>query len=132
MDKYTTPTFILPIYLNASKKKRVLVWMNGYRNRHFQVSNKLKREYHEIVLSQYKNQKRNRIHIHYRLYLQRRWTDWPNVRSIVEKFFLDGLVKCKAIVDDSPEYVVSDSSEYHYDKSRPRVEVFIFEKWNDK
>lgn len=118
----------LPIYHTIKRKKKdkvILVGMNWYRNAYFRESNDVKAHYHNLVAESVGDQKYSKISIEYKIYLQRKGTDGQNIRAVIEKFFLDGLVKCKAIKDDSANYVIGDSSQYFYDKENPRVEIEI-------
>ena len=117
----------VPIYWQVTKKKKVLVAMNWLRNAHFMVSNNVKRGYLSVVMPQVGKSTKmfRKCHIHYTIYLKRKGTDGGNVRSVIEKFVLDALVKCKVIEDDTFDIVVSDSSEYHIDRNNPRAEITI-------
>lgn len=121
----------LPIYYNqkfvTKKDKKILVGMNWYRVAHFLVSNKVKIHYHELVRDLLKGQKFRRILINYHVFVQRRNTDGHNIRAVIEKFFLDGLVEAGVIEDDSIDYVVGDTSSYSLDKDNPRIEITINE-----
>jgi len=120
---------ILPIYYTIVKKtkanKTFLVNMNWYRNAHFQVLNKVKIYYHQLIKEQYDGNTFNKVSVHYKIYAKRRGTDGGNIRSIIEKFALDGLVEVGALPDDSIDYVSEDRSEYFYDKDNPRAEVYL-------
>lgn len=97
--------------------------MNWYRNAHFILSNKVKSHYHELVSKAIKENKFKKISPRYTIYVGRKNTDGPNIRALIEKFFLDGLVKSGAIEDDSINFVISDSSVYLLDKENPRAEI---------
>ncbi len=123
---------ILPIYYNieykTKKDKRILVWMNAYRNMHHHLSNKIKHYYHDLVREQLLEKefdKKDKINILYKLYLKNKRIDWPNVRSVIEKFLLDWIVECWVISNDTCDIVTWDRSEYYIDKENPRVEVTI-------
>ncbi len=121
----------LPIYYEqkfvTKKNKNILVGMNWYRNAHFLVTNKVKEHYHGIVKEKMGDVKFRRILINYHVYVGRRNTDGHNVRSVIEKFFLDGLVEAGVVEDDSIDYVVGDTSAYSLDKENPRIEITINE-----
>ena len=125
-------TVTLPIYytqkFKTKKPKTVLVGLNWYRNAHFLLNNKVKHEYHDIVSKLLSGVKFGKIRLLYKVYAGRNGTDGHNIRSIVEKYFLDGLVSCGAIVDDNIQYVLGDTSEYYIDKDNPRMEVTIIEE----
>lgn len=124
-------TITLPIHytqtFKTKKSKTFLVGMNWYRNAHFLVTSKVKNDYHDMVSKQLKNLTFDKIRLKYHVYVGRRNTDGHNIRAVIEKFFLDGLVECGAIKDDSIDYVVGDTSEYFLDKENPRIEIFIEE-----
>lgn len=88
-------------------------------------SNEVKKAYHKLVWEQIGERKWNKIRVKYTVHVLRMGTDGPNVRSVIEKFFLDGLVDCGAIPDDNFAYVIGDSSEYYQDKKNPRIEITI-------
>jgi len=119
----------LPIYYTIKHKripdKVILVGMNEYRNLYYGTSNDIKTHYHNLVKEQIGNQKYSKIFIQYRVYMKRKGTDGQNIRAVIEKFFLDGLVKCGAIKDDNFDYVVGDESYYFQDKENPRIEIEI-------
>ena len=120
---------VVPIHYEIKYKtkasKKVLVWMNNYRNWHHHLSNKVKQHYHDLVKAQSGDERFEYIKPHYKIYLWNRLTDWPNVRSIMEKFILDWLVEAWVINDDTVDVVLWDSSEYFIDKLNPRCEVYI-------
>lgn len=120
---------VLPIHytqtFRTKKDKTFLVGMNWYRNAHFLVTNKVKSDYHNMVAKQLKSLTFKKIRLEYRVYVSRKNTDGHNIRSVIEKFFLDGLVECGAIKDDSIDYVVGDTSLYFLDKENPRIEILI-------
>jgi hypothetical protein len=119
----------LPIYYTQEFKtkpnKNILVGMNWYRNAHHNVSNKVKSYYHGLVKRLVGNSKFTTISPQYTIYVSRKNTDGHNIRAVIEKFFLDGLVECGAIKDDSIDFVLGDSSVYLQDKDNPRIEITI-------
>ncbi len=120
--------FTVPIYWQQTKKKTVLVGMNWYRNCHFMALNKAKKDYYGYILSNNCKVRLNApIQIQFCVYLKRKGSDGGNVRSVIEKFVLDGLVKCNIIPDDTFDIVVSDSSQYLLDRDNPRCEIIIKE-----
>jgi len=122
----------LPLYYTIVKKtkanKTFLVNMTWYRNAHYQILNKVKTHYHQLVKEQYDGSTFNKPFIQYKIYAKRRGTDGGNIRSIIEKFVLDGLVEVGALPDDNIDYVSEDRSEYFYDKENPRAEIYLTEK----
>ena len=122
----------LPIYYIIEKKtkksKTILVALNWYRNAHFIESNNVKHYYHQLIANCVWNVKFNKIKLKYKVFIKRSWTDYHNVRSIIEKFFLDWLVENWNIVDDNENYVLWDLwCEVFKDKDKPRIEIEILE-----
>lgn len=121
--------FSLPLKIILGKKN-YYINLNSYRNWHYQVSNRIKKEYLEIVRDQAGdlppiNSKIDLVFVAY--YKDKRRHDRSNILSITEKFFCDSLVECGLIPDDND--TVIDSSQYFtggIDKNDPRVEAFIF------
>ncbi len=120
---------ILPIYytqiLKTKPKRTILIGLNWYRNAHWMLSNKIKSHYHDLIKEQIGGNKFEKIKVCYNVYVRRSGTDGPNVRSILEKFFLDGLVEAGAIPGDDVKHVVEDSSAYFIDSENPRIEIEI-------
>lgn len=124
----------IPIYYNVNKKKAVLAGLNWYRNAHFQVTAKVKKFVTGIIDDNIEGEPvlEGKVHVHFKVYLKRKGSDGGNVRAVMEKFALDGIVKAGMLKDDTAEIIVTDSSEYHYDKDFPRCEITIFDKEKDK
>ena len=120
---------ILPIHYTQTfkkkKSKRILVGMGWYRNAHFILSNDVKIYYHELIKNQVKGHKFKTIEPKYTIYVQRQNTDGPNVRAVIEKFFLDGLMYAKALENDNVRFISGDSSKYFVDSKNPRAEIEI-------
>ena len=126
--------FTVPIYANVSKKKKILVNMNWYRNAHYMVSNNVKKLYKKIVHDVFKNrnvQLKGRIHISFSIYIKRRGSDGGNIRSVIEKFVLDALKDEGVIKDDTFEDIVSDNAAYFLDRINPRCDIIIKEIKDD-
>ena len=126
-----TLNITLPIYYIQEYKtkddKNLLIGLNNYRNWHHVVSNKIKHWYQELVIPLVAGFTVNQFSVHYKIYAARNGTDGPNIRSVVEKFFLDGFIEAGGAPDDCITYLVSDSSEYFIDKENPRVEILVTE-----
>ena len=120
----------VPIYYKQSKKKTVLMGLNWYRNTHYVVNNNAKKFILEIVKDFIEGEPMpdGLIHVHYKIYLKRKGSDGGNVRSVVEKYVLDAVKSAGYIKDDVADIIVSDSSEYFYDKKYPRAEITFFKK----
>lgn len=121
----------LPIYYDftyaTKKSKRILVGFNWYRNAHHRVSNSVKIHYHKLTERVVGDAKFKRIKLVYNVYAGRNGTDGHNIRAVIEKFFMDGLVNCGAIEDDDISHVIGDESHYYIDKNNPRIEIEIIE-----
>lgn len=124
----------VPIYytqtFKTKKDKKFLVGLNWFRNAHYLINNTVKKHYHDLVIDQilrnyHKQSFEGKIHVHYDVYVKTHNTDGPNVRSVIEKYVLDGLVKAGVIEDDNVKILVADSSCYYIDKEDPRVEITL-------
>lgn len=121
-------TIDLPTFVQMNEKKRIALNLNGYRNWHYQVQNKTKALFEQIVKGSLKGiPKQEKIHLHYVLYgptNQRR--DLMNVIAVVDKYFSDALPKSGVIEDDHAGIIVSTSASWGgVDRSNPRVSVTI-------
>jgi len=74
-----------------------------------------------------RGKKFGKCRIHYKVFWKRRGTDPHNVRSIVEKFTLDGMVNCGALIDDSADFILGTTTDWEQDKENPRMEITIEE-----
>ena len=119
-------TLSLPIYWSSGKSTH-LVGMNWFRNIHFHVKAKVKRDYHELVLNQSLNMpKLTTFKTHYKLYYKSAVCDPSNIISLIEKFALDGLIEAGVLTNDNVNFHLSSSWEViSQDKSDPRVEITI-------
>ena len=124
--KITLPIYYIRKY-KTKKDKKFLVWLNRFRNAHFFEVNEVKKHYHDLVQQQVTWSCTSMIYPVYNIYIKSKNTDYHNVRSIIEKFVLDWLVACWYIVDDSFDYVKSESTNPYIDKENPRCEIFINE-----
>lgn len=119
--------FTLPIYytqkFKTKKDKTFLVGLNWYRNAHYMLNNKVKKHYHDLVSEQSGGEKFDKIVVKFKIYAKRRGTDGHNIRSIVEKYFLDGLVENGIIPDDNIDHVLGTASVFYVDKDNPRCEI---------
>lgn len=125
---------VFPIYyeqeFKTKKNKTFLVGLNWYRNAHHMISNKVKQYYHDLVAKQITRERYKKVRVHYAIYAQRNGTDGPNIRSVLEKFVLDGLVESGVIEDDKIGILLGDSSDYYIDAENPRIEITINEVLN--
>lgn len=120
----------VPIYYKQNKKKTSLMGLNWYRNAHYLTSNNAKKFYAEVVNDFIEGEPilEGTIHVHYKIFLKRKGSDGGNVRSVIEKYVLDAIKTSGYITDDTADIIVSDSSEYHYDKKFPRAEITLTKK----
>ena len=122
---------ILPIYANTSKKKKVLVSLNWYRNAHYGIKDKVKKQYHEIVYEQLRGARKpfdKRIGVKYQLWYKRGDCDLMNVVSVLDKFLLDALVQAGMIKDDNVNKYISCHAEVGgKDSENPRLVCIIEE-----
>lgn len=121
-------TIHLPIKVPVSKKRDFTLNLNQYRNTHFQVLNKAKVSFEEVVGPLLKGVPRlGECELSYVLFVPtRQLCDVANICSIVDKFFSDTLVSKGKLEDDN--YTIVPRVTYSFgriDKIRPRVEVTI-------
>lgn len=113
-------------------KKRYYLSLNNYRNWHFIVSNKLKELFTEQVFWENKDLFLNPVSeiksMEYQLFFpDSRRRDKMNFISVIDKFFLDVLVKKNFIVDDNDDFVGETVIKKPLiDKKNPRCEITIF------
>lgn len=124
----------VPLRVLVTKVKWFTFNLNYYRNTHYQVTNKAKKLYKEDVTDQIMSLPRfAKIHIEFRLYPKtKRLCDLDNILSIHAKFFLDSLVSCGKLLDDT--YINAPMIDFRFgeiDKENPRVEVTIKVLEND-
>lgn len=123
-------TIIAPLRVRRSKKKWFVLNLNQYRNTHFQVLNKAKREYKAILTDQIKKLPIfKKIKLTYTLFPKtRRKTDIGNVLSIHQKFAEDSFVENGRIEDDDYLHIPMTIFEIgEVDPINPRVEITIEE-----
>lgn len=124
-------TITLPIYytqvFKTKKPRQFLVGLNWYRNCHHSLSNTVKHYYSDLVKELIGSIKFKKIRVHYSVYAKRHGTDGHNIRAVIEKFFMDGLVNAGTITDDSIKYAIGDSSDYSIDKDNPRIVITVSE-----
>jgi len=132
MQKSNSIKIVLPIYYTikykTKKDKTILVGLNWYRNAHFITSNDVKHYFHKLIGEQNINKKFKTLIPEYHIYVRASNTDGPNIRSILEKFVLDGLKEYGIIEDDNITIIKGDSSKYFIDNKNPRIEIFLKEK----
>jgi hypothetical protein len=123
--KVTVPIYYTIEY-KTKKNKTVLVWMNFYRNCHFMLSNKIKSSYHELIRNQIWDMRFEKIRTKYKVFMKTKRSDYHNIRSVIEKFFLDWLVENWNLKNDTMDYMLWDLwCEVFIDKDNPRMEIEI-------
>jgi len=118
---------ISPLRVRAGKKDFILN-LNNYRNAHYQLLNRSKKNYKAIMSNQILMlPKMNKITITFILYPKtKRRTDLSNVLSIHDKYFCDALVELGKLPDDDYTHIADISYKFGIvDKNNPRVEIEI-------
>lgn len=118
----------LPLKIPISSTKSFALNLNTYRNAHFQVLHKAKKNFTEKILPKiYEIPPLDKAKITYTLFPgSKRLCDISNICSIVDKFFCDALVEANCLVDDN--YTRLTNIEYKIgsvDPVNPRVEAVI-------
>lgn len=122
----------LPIYWDQTKKKKVLVSMNAYRNWHHFTSNKFKQEFHGMVYDQIESVNLLPFTGAFKLYIglwyKNSNCDGSNVSALIEKVVLDAFQSHKIIEQDSVKYHLGTTWEIlGCDREEPRAEIRIVE-----
>lgn len=121
-------TIISPLRVPVTKTKFFVLNLNDYRNRHYQVLNKAKVAYKDLLSDQIR-QLPSFEHIGLMLTLytkDARLTDVSNVCSIHEKFFADALVELGKLPDDNYQHLPETGYRFGgIDRQNPRVEISI-------
>ncbi len=127
---------IAPIYMTFPRKtkkdKKVMLWMNRYRNAHYFEQNTAKVSFKQLIEDQVASlgYYDKPPFIYYKYYFQRKWSDVNNVHSVITKFFLDVLVTMGKIKDDTADEVKDARENFiWYDKDSPRVEIYVYESF---
>jgi hypothetical protein len=95
---------------SSTKKVKIALNLNTYRNLHYILNNKAKVEYKRLMAPQIsKLPKMNKVSFEFILHKNsKRRIDRHNVCSIVQKFFCDALVEMGKLKDDNDSFVVSE------------------------
>lgn len=115
-----------PIYIPISKRKNFALNLNAYRNAHYQVLNKAKHLYKEIMTDQIQSLPSfSHVTINYILFPgSKRSMDVSNVCCIVDKFFSDALVELGHLPDDNYHFLNKVFYSFgEVDKENPRVQI---------
>lgn len=117
----------LPLEIYYTNTKKMRLNLNTYRNAHYFTLNAVKVEFGVLAVPLLKNIEplASPIELTYTLFPKRK-CDVNNVCCVVDKFFLDVLVKQNLIPDDNCEIVTKTTFKFGgYDKNQERVEVEI-------
>lgn len=120
---------VSPLRLLVGKKFFVLN-LNIYRNTHYQILNKAKANYKELIQKQLEGLSiEPPVSITYIYYPpDNRRSDLGNVLPVHAKFFEDALVEYGCLPDDNYRIINKVTFEFgSVDKDNPRVEIFIKE-----
>jgi hypothetical protein len=121
-------TISLPLAVAVSKSSDFILNLNRYRNEHFRVLDKAKKEFESVVGPLLSGVPRLRIVTLEYVYYHGKGIvpDTNNVLAVQDKFFQDTLVNNGILPDDSPEYIKQTLFRYGgIDKANPRVDVVI-------
>ena len=127
-------TVTVPIYWQQTKKKVSMLGLNWYRNAHYLTNDKAKKFIAGVVKDFVDGDPitEGTIHVHYEIFLKRKGSDGGNIRSVIEKYVLDAFKSEGYIIEDHADIIVTDSSEYHFDKTHPRAEITLLNKETEK
>ncbi len=117
-----------PLYIQIGSKKHYLT-LNNYRNWHYQLSNKLKKEFKKLMFPQLHNKQFNGVlHIKYTLFRgDKKRVDLDNMLAVQSKFFQDTLTELNCIEEDNIEVIRKVSFEFGgYDKGNGHIEIEIY------
>lgn len=120
----------LPTQVWISKNKKFILNLNNYRNTHFQVLNKAKKEFKELLIELRNLRIDGPFSLRYTLYRgTKRKCDISNILSVVDKFFCDALQEYGCIEDDDMNTIFGIEFVYGgYEKDKERVEVEIIKR----
>jgi len=129
MKKSEIIKFSVPLHVEMpTRKKPKRKWylnLNRYRNTHFLVLAKAKRDYADTIdIPKFKADK---IRVTYWFYPKdARLTDTRNVTTIIDKFLMDAIVTRGYLPDDNYNHVCYGGDDFvEIDRVNPRVEVEI-------
>lgn len=123
----------LPIYwtqhFKTKNDKTCLVGMNWYRNAHFHAQNKMKKDFHELVVKQLDTtQFTGKFSLDIGIYYKNASCDGANIVALIEKFTLDALQENKTVINDNVKYHLGTSWKVlGADKDNPRAIISITE-----
>ncbi len=133
MLKIMSPTYIDKWMIRKQKYSRYYLNMNAYRNRHFHISDALKKEYKALITPQLEWKKiEGRCYIVYTLNYKKD-CDADNYIAIVKKFFQDALVELEVLKDDNLNIIVSSIDGIpKKNTANPHMDISIYIEWIDE
>lgn len=132
-SNYMEDKIILPIYWTQEFKtkpdKTVLAGMNFYRNAHYHAQNSMKKDFHELVYSQFPAEVETHegdFRLELGIYYKNASCDGANIAAIIEKFVLDSLQSMNVVINDNVKYHKGTTWKVlGQDKDDPRCEVTL-------
>ena len=118
----------LPLFVWVTKKKKLTLNLNIYRNTHYLILNNAKIAFKEKMAKQIKPLPvYEKVGLIYTCFPKTRMKfDVANVCSIQDKFFSDALVEFGKLPDDNMKHLPQVGFQFgSVDKTNPRVEVEI-------
>jgi len=116
ISKYKLPLEVVYYTTKSGKEKKFRLNLNNYNAAHRRVRGLAKKAYADLIqplVAADAGLALNNVHITYTLYVKnKRLSDLDNWISIVQKFFLDVLVKNNIIIDDNFKYYKSFSCKF--------------------
>lgn len=109
-------------------KKVEFIWLNWYRNSHYRILSKLKKDYSLSIAHHLKWKKiKTPIQITYIFRPSRWWQDMLNAVSVADKFIQDSLTENWVIEDDNYKFVPLVISLCWEKDFEWKIEVYIEE-----
>lgn len=120
--------FEVPIYYTY-RKKELLLGFNQIKPLHPFTFNNIKKWFNNLIATRvnYPEKYNGEYIVEYDIYYKHARIDPSNVCCIIEKFTLDGLQECGAILNDNVNlHKGSKFSVIGADKNNPRIEVRVY------
>ena len=120
------PSIVLPVYYQVSKKKKVLLGMNWYRNAHFRSQSAMKLYMSELCVMALKGHVplTGTYGVKYVYFYKRSNSDLTNVCSLSSKIFNDVLQDEGLVVNDTVIWCIEERFIVgKKDTINPRVEI---------
>jgi len=119
-----------PLHVMISSRKKWHINLNSYRNAHFQVLSKAKREFHSIMKQQVLTlPPMELVEMSYLLFWRGSGRcDTRNICTIVDKFLMDVIVTLGRLPDDDYKHDLEAKFRFGgIDRVNPRVEAYVKE-----